>query len=311
MTIPKRQGLIALKEASSIRGEVSSYDIGYRLGPRINASGRLSSAKQAVELFISNDPHSAKHIAAILNKENSTRQGIEARILEESFSMIESDPQIKDSNSIVLASRNWHQGVIGIVASRIVDTYLKPTILIAVDDNGMGKGSGRSIEEVNIHTALTKCSELLEEFGGHDLAAGITIKEQNIRDFRIQFDKALEGFKDKYVKKLKVDAQIATHDLNAQLMSEFENLAPHGIGNPEPVFLSKSLEVVERKTFKENHQSLKLKNGTKTYDAVWFNSKLNLEPSSIIDIVFTPEINTWNGTNSLRLRIIDVSLHDS
>ncbi|NIP39252.1 MAG: single-stranded-DNA-specific exonuclease RecJ [Candidatus Dadabacteria bacterium] len=311
MSSPKRQGLKALKEASSIKGDVSSFDIGYRLGPRINASGRLNTAKEAVELFISNDPQAAKELAGLLNAENSNRQGIEAKILEEAFSMIESEPKFQDSNSIVLASKNWHQGVIGIVASRIVDKYLKPTFLIAIDDSGMGKGSGRSLDGVNIYTALTKCSDFLEEFGGHDLAAGITIKEKNIDKFKTRFDKALHGFKDKYVKNLTVDAYIETNDLNRELISEFGSLAPHGIGNPEPVFLSKSLEVVGKKIFMEKHLSLKLKNGTKTYDAVWFNSNLELEPSNKIDIVFTPEINTWNGGNNLRLRIIDANLNET
>ncbi|NIX14327.1 MAG: single-stranded-DNA-specific exonuclease RecJ [Candidatus Dadabacteria bacterium] len=310
MSSSKRQGLIALKEASSIKGEVSSFDIGYRLGPRINASGRLNTAKEAVELFISNNPQTAKELAGLLNTENSNRQGIEAKILKEAFLMIDSDPKLKDSNSIVLASKNWHQGVIGIVASRIVDRYLKPTFLIAIDDSGMGKGSGRSLEGVNIYTALTKCSGCLVEFGGHDLAAGIAIKEENIDQFKIQFDKALEGFKDKYVKKLIVDAQIEAHDLSKELIMEFENLAPHGIGNPEPLFFTKSLEVVDKKIFKEKHLSLKLKNTTKSYDAVWFNSKLQLEPANKIDIVYTPEINRWNGSNNIRLRIVDASKHE-
>ena len=310
MTTPKRLGLIALKEVSSITGDVSSFDIGYRLGPRINASGRLNTAKQAVELFISNDPKSAKELAVGLNRENSNRQGIEANILEQAFSMIDSEPLFKESNSIVLDSKNWHQGVIGIVASRIVDRYLKPTFLIAVNDSGMGKGSGRSLEGINIYTALAECSELFEEFGGHDLAAGITIKQHNIEEFRVKFDKALEGFKDKYIRKIKVDGLLDVNNLSKELISEFGNLAPYGIGNPEPVFLSTSLEIVGTKMFKEKHLSLKLKNGTKTYDAVWFNSKLELEPKNKIDIIFTPEINTWNGSNNIRLRIIDADKHD-
>lgn len=310
MTTPKRLGLIALKEASGITGDVSSFDIGYRLGPRINASGRLNTAKQAVELFISNDPKSAKELALGLNRENSNRQGIEANILEQAFSMIDSEPLFKESNSIVLDSKNWHQGVIGIVASRIVDRYLKPTFLIAVNDSGMGKGSGRSLEGINIYTALAECSELFEEFGGHDLAAGITIKQHNIEEFRVKFNKAFEGFKDKYIRKIKVDGLLEVNNLSKELISEFGNLAPYGIGNPEPVFLSTSLEIVGTKMFKEKHLSLKLKNGTKTYDAVWFNSKLELEPKNKIDIIFTPEINTWNGSNNIRLRIIDADKHD-
>lgn len=311
MTAPKRQGLIALKEASSIKGDVSSFDIGYRLGPRINASGRLNTARQAVELFISNDPQSAKELASILNKENSNRQNIEAKILEDAFSMIDSGAEFKESNSIVLCSKNWHQGVIGIVASRIVEKYLKPTFLIALDGSGKGKGSGRSLDGINIYSALTECSDLFEEFGGHDLAAGITIKEQNIEEFKNRFNSALKGSKEKFVRNIIVDAELETERISRELISEFGNLAPYGIGNPEPVFLSKSLEIVNQKMFNEKHMSLKLKNGTKTYDAVWFNSKLQLEPENKIDIVFTPEINTWNGSHNLRLRIIDADKHEN
>lgn len=311
MTAPKRQGLIALKEASSIKGDVSSFDIGYRLGPRINASGRLNTARQAVELFISNDPQSAKELASILNKENSNRQNIEAKILEDAFSMIDSSVEFKQSNSIVLCSKNWHQGVIGIVASRIVEKYLKPTFLIALDGSGKGKGSGRSLDGINIYSALAQCSDLFEEFGGHDLAAGITIKEQNIEEFKNRFNSALKGSKEKFVRNIIVDAELDTERISRELISEFGNLAPYGIGNPEPVFLSKSLEIVNQKMFNEKHMSLKLKNGTKTYDAVWFNSKLQLEPENKIDIVFTPEINTWNGSHNLRLRIIDADKHEN
>jgi len=311
MTAPKRQGLIALKEASNIKVDVSSFDIGFRLGPRINASGRLNTAKEAVELFISNDPQSAKELAAGLNKENINRQGIEAEILKQAISMIDSEPFFKESSSIVIASKNWNQGVIGIVASRITDKFLKPTFLIAIDDSGMGKGSGRSLDGINIYSALSKCADLLEEFGGHELAAGLSVKEQNIEEFKFKFNEALEGNKEKYIRKIEVDGLLEANNISKELISEFTHLAPYGIGNPVPVFLSKSLEVVDQRIFKEKHMSLKLKNGTKTYDAVWFNSKLKLEPKNKIDIVFTPEINTWNGSNNIRLRIIDADKQDN
>lgn len=311
MNSAKRQGVIALKEASSIKGEVSSFDIGYRLGPRINASGRLNTAKQAVELFISNDPQTAKELASALSRENSNRQDIEAKILDEALSMIEADKDIKNSSAIVIASTIWHQGVVGIVASRIVERYSKPAFLIAINENGIGKGSGRSVEGINIYSALSNCGELFEEYGGHDQAAGISIKEENIEEFRKKLNYILKDFKDTYTKTINVDASIDTDIINFELLTEMEGLAPYGIGNPEPVFLSKSLEIISTKTFKEKHLSLKLQSKSGTYDAVWFNFRLNLQPKDIIDIVYTPEINRWNGSSNLRLRIIDVDRMDS
>ncbi len=182
MQNPKRIGVKALKEASSIKGELTSYDLGFKLGPRINASGRMSTADNAVKLFISSDLENARELAQGLNKENADRQNTEADIIKESIAQLESNPELVGSNSIVLASTKWHPGIIGIVASRIVEKYERPTILIAIDDGGVGKGSGRSVEGVNIYSALSECSELFLQFGGHEQAAGLSIREEKYRD---------------------------------------------------------------------------------------------------------------------------------
>ncbi|MCZ6468780.1 MAG: single-stranded-DNA-specific exonuclease RecJ [Candidatus Dadabacteria bacterium] len=307
MQSPKRLGVQALKEASSIKGEVTSYDLGFKLGPRINASGRMSTAENAVALFISENLGEARELAKELNEKNSNRQSTEAEIIKEAISLLESNPALIGTNSIVLASRNWHPGIIGIVASRIVERYEKPTMLIAIGEDGVGKGSGRSLEGINIYAALSECRELFLQFGGHEQAAGLSIREENVEKFREMFDKALENSEEQYEKKLKVDCSIELDSLTDSLISEFELLQPFGIGNPEPALLSRTVEVVSQRIFKDKHLGFKVKKGTKLFDAIWFNMK---EPSTLpdkVDMVFTPEFNKWNGKKEIRLRVKDVS----
>ena len=307
MESPKRLGVQALKEASSIKGEVTSYDLGFKLGPRINASGRMSTADNAVRLFISNDLEQARELARGLNKENTNRQDTEAEIIKEAISLLESNPALIGSNSIVLASRSWHPGIIGIVASRIVERYEKPTMLIAIGEDGVGKGSGRSLEGVNIYAALSECRELFLQFGGHELAAGLSIREENVEKFRGMFDKALESSEEQYEKKIRVDCSVELDYVTDSLISEFEMLAPFGIGNPEPLLLSEKVEVISQRIFKDKHLGFKVRKGTKLFDAIWFNTKEIKTLPDKVDMVFIPEFNQWNGNKEIRLRVRDVS----
>ena len=307
MQSPKRLGVQALKEASSIKGEVTSYDLGFKLGPRINASGRMSTAENAVALFISENLGEARELAKELNEKNSNRQSTEGEIIKEAISLLESNPALIGTNSIVLASRNWHPGIIGIVASRIVERYEKPTMLIAITEDGVGKGSGRSLEGINIYAALSECRELFLQFGGHEQAAGLSIREENVEKFREMFDKALENSEEQYEKKLKVDCAIELDSLTDSLISEFELLQPFGIGNPEPALLSRTVEVVSQRIFKDKHLGFKVKKGTKLFDAIWFNMKEPFTLPDKVDMVFTPEFNKWNGKKEIRLRVKDVS----
>lgn len=307
MHTPKRIGVQALKEASSVEGEVSSYDLGFKLGPRINASGRLSSAEKAVELFVSEDIEYARDIAKTLTRENSNRQNIEGGILADAIAQIESDPSFQSAGSIVLASPEWHPGIIGIVASRIVDRYEKPTVLIAIGRDGIGKGSGRSVAGINIYSALSECGELFEQFGGHEQAAGLSIKEENIERFREMFDKAIVQSGSTYHPELTIDCSVELDNVTDSLITEFGLLEPFGIGNPEPALLARSVQVLSQRFFKDKHLGLKLKQGKRAFDAIWFNMK---EPSLLpdtIDLVFTPEFNKWNGKTEIRLRVRDAN----
>ena len=305
MENPKRTGILALKEASSISGAVNTFDLGFKLGPRINASGRLSTAGKAVELFISDDLRSAREIAKALSRENSERQNMEADILSDAVRQIETEPGILNPNSIVIASPDWHPGVIGIVASRIVERYERPTILIAIDGNGIGKGSGRSVEGLNIYSALSECSELFEQFGGHEQAAGLSIKAENIERLREMFEKSITGSGHAYEPRLDIDFEVELSELTDALLTELGMLEPYGIGNPEPVLAARSVEVVSQRVFKDKHLGLRLRQGSVSLDGIWFNSgEVSTLPSKI-DIAFTPEFNKWNGKKDIRLRIID------
>ncbi len=303
----KRLGIIALKEVSGTKMKVDTYDIGFKLGPRVNASGRLNSASLAVELFISNDISKARELASILNSENTKRQTIEGNIIRDIITQIKTSPGVLKMNSLVLASPQWHQGVIGIVASKLVEMYQKPTVVISIQEDGIGKGSARSVEGVNIYDALHKCDELLEQFGGHELAAGLNIRVENINEFKSQFEKAVNDALIDYTSKLRIDGELDLPDLTDSFVNELGLLSPFGVGNPEPVFIAKSVGVSSQRLLKDRYLSLKLNDNNRIYDAIWFDPKERIPVPDKIDVVFTPEFNEWNGKKSIQLRVKDIA----
>ena len=302
----KRLGIIALKEVSGTKGKVNTYDIGFKLGPRINASGRLSSASLAVELLVSNDIKKARELASILNDENLKRQTIEGNIIRDIINQIKTSPGVLSTNSLVLASPDWHQGVIGIVASKLVEIYQKPTVIISIQEEGIGKGSARSVEGVNIYEALSKCSDLFEQFGGHELAAGLNIRVEKIDEFRNRFETAVNDAVVDYTSKIRIDGALNLSDLTDSLVNELDLLSPFGIGNPEPIFIAKSVGVTSQRLLKEKHLSLKLNDNNHSCDAIWFNPKEQVTVPDKIDVVLTPEFNEWNGKKSIQLKVRDI-----
>lgn len=307
MTEPKRIGVQALKEVSSLKGEVNSFDLGFKLGPRVNASGRMGSAKEAVDLFISENLEEARELAKALSQANSNRQSTESEILKDAVLQIETNPEYLEMESLVLASKNWHPGIIGIVASRIVERYEKPTVLIAVDAEGIGKGSSRSVGGIDIYQALLGCRELFDQFGGHEQAAGFTISEDKIPTLREMLHLAIKDYEVIYTPQIIIDCLVNLQQVTENLISEFEELSPFGIGNPEPVLMAESVEVIQQRIFKDKHLGLKIRQDDKVLDAIWFNMK---EPTTIpdkIDLAFTPEFNKWNGRIEIRIKVLDVS----
>jgi len=306
-----RIGLEALTEASGLSGkEISSGHIGYILGPRINAMGRTGSPQKALELLMASDRSEALKLAKMLNAENRNRQKIEAGILEEALSKVEREVNFKHHKVIVLASENWHPGVIGIVASRIADRFYRPTILVSLDGKH-GKGSGRSIDKFNLFDAILKCKDLLVAFGGHEGACGITIEKDKLDDFReminsLRYEGAAEEI---FSPQLNIDMDIPLNDLTESVIGEIERLAPFGEENPRPVFSSRNLLVKEgMRQIGKNGFKMWVTDNSTTCEAVSFGrNQLDVpRPGSGVSLAYIPSINDWQGLQSIQLELKDI-----
>jgi single-stranded-DNA-specific exonuclease len=301
-------GLRALKVISGV-DTMSTGIVGFRLAPRLNAGGRLADATRSVELLTTDDASRAEQLAAELDQENRTRQGIEREILDEAVRRIESDPLFATRRSIVLASTNWHPGVIGIVASRLVERFYRPTVLIAIDAaTRCGRGSGRSIHGFNLYEAFKACHATLQGFGGHRMAAGLSIAANDVSHFAEAFETAVQAVTraDDFVQQTLVDAELPFAEIDAPFLQTLARLEPHGPGNPEPVFLARSVGVVSRRIVGENHLKLFLRHHSTGLPAIGFGmAAAALDEGTACDILFSPEVNEWNGTTSLQLRLRD------
>lgn len=305
--VSSRPGIEALKRVAGITGEVSCGQVGFRLAPRLNAAGRIESAVPGVELLLGNDPLKSVAIAEELDAANAERQAIERRMLEEAIAMVEGEGGYPARRSIVLASDTWHQGVVGIVASRLVERYHRPTILIALDGEGHGKGSGRSIPGFHLLEALNASSEYLERFGGHRYAAGVGLSAARIADFAAAFEAAaqimLAGVE--LLPTLTLDAEAIPDVINPGLVDDLKRLEPFGAGNPEPTVLLRGVTVVERRTVGDGHLKLRLKAEGRIFDAIAFR-QADRSSDGLLDVAFFPELNVWNNTTTLQLRIKDI-----
>lgn len=317
LTEEKRIGISALKEVSGIAGgEVNVGTVGFMLAPRINASGRLARADSAVRLLSSEDREEALVIAGHLDMTNQERQKIEIKIKNEVRELVLKEREIEDKKVIVLASKEWHQGVIGIVASKIVDEFYRPCILIHLDEDGTGKGSARSIPGFNIFEGLEDCKDLLDRFGGHKYAAGLSIKESNIPLLRERLSSLISDKLNEqdFIPEIKMDAEISLEDINFPLLKEMILLRPHGISNPEPVICTKGLSITEPRVVGKDHLKIKLKKGKIFLDGIGFSmaSAYNnlIKSSDNFDVAYTPELNLYKGTYGIQLRLKDIKIVD-
>lgn len=314
----QRPGMVALKEVSG-EAEVSSSYIGFRLGPRINAGGRLAEAQKAVELLTTTDIERARALAADLDQENRARQGIEEKILHQAVEMVESWPDLSERRSVVLASAEWHPGVIGIVASRIVERFYRPTFLIALD-GVKGKGSGRSPKAFHLYEGLKACAEFLDGYGGHRQAAGLSMQASRIEAFAAQFEAvARERLSaGDLIPETEVDAEVDLSLLNGETMTEVRRLEPYGQGNPEPTLLAEQVEVMSARIVggnpllgKAGHLKLLLRSsrGGRPVDAIGFGmADAPVIRGGKLHVLYTPEINVWNGNANLQLRLKDLHI---
>jgi single-stranded-DNA-specific exonuclease len=300
-----RPGLQALKRVAGIReGAVSCGQVGFRLAPRLNAAGRMESAVPGVDLLMSDCLDECLLIASELDAANTERQAIERRIFDEAVALVESCGGYPGQRSIVLASAGWHQGVIGIVASRLVERYHRPTILIALAEDGLGKGSGRSIPGFHLLDALAACSQHLLRFGGHRFAAGVGVNSTDVPAFAEAFEAVAAGCltESDLVPRLTIDAEVEPGEITRELALELKRLEPFGMGNPEPLLMLRGMQVVERRTVGEGHLRLRVARDGCSFVAIAFNLA-DRATTGLIDIAFFPEMNEWNGSSSLQLRV--------
>lgn len=307
-------GIKALIEMANLSKK--SLEVGqivFGLAPRLNAVGRLGSAERAVELLTTKDAVEARRIAQTLEEENRRRKTIDSKTLNEAQKKIDREVDLKNDKAIILAEKDWHSGVIGIVASRIIEKYYRPTIMITIED-GIGKGSARSIPGFDIHQALRECSGLMLQFGGHKYAAGLTIEEAKIPALIECFKNITNSIlKDEdLIPRIDVDAEIALDQITSEVVHYLDMFTPFGPKNPKPVFVSRNLDVISPRLVGNNSQHLRFRvrqNGAE-FDAIAFNlaDKMNLvsDYSSPIDIVYTIEQNEWMNRTSTQLNIKDL-----
>ena len=310
MASPKRPGLAALMKVSGVGAPVETFDLGFRLGPRINAAGRLGSASDAVSLLVCDDPAEAASLAESLDRRNSKRKEIEERIRTEAVSMVEADGGPAGDPALVLCSPGWHRGVLGIVASSLCELYEKPVFLISVDGNGEGRGSGRSFAGADIFTPLSKCADLLSAFGGHRFAAGISIGGDSVDPFRKRFCAELSKTGPRPEAALEVDCEIDLSSLTDELVSQVGRLAPFGEGNPEPLFLARAVEVENARVMKERHVSFDAGADGASLRCVWFNPPV-VELPAKMDMVFAARSEEWRGRRRTRLFVRDARAAES
>lgn len=290
---------------------IDTAAISFVIAPRINAAGRLGDAKTGVELLITEDVLRAEEIVDLLCKENNRRQEIENRILTDAVAMMEKDPLAEKRSAIVLWQKDWHNGVVGIVASRLKDRYMKPCFLFSLNEE-FAKGSGRSVQPFNLFDALTNISDTCEKFGGHTLAAGVLVKQSHLRAFRDalcnEVDRFLETNEFDY--SIDIDCELQDGDLNLNNVKALEGLAPFGRRNSLPVFCMRRVRLISATpTANRNHMRLVLQCGHMRTTAFYFNmspDQFCYQQGELVDIVFEAEINTYNGRQSVQLSLKDI-----
>ncbi len=308
----KRLGLRALIENTRIQNKkFSSTSVSFILGPRINASGRMASAELSLNLLMSQTREEADELARIIESHNRQRQKIESKILEEAEDLINKEVNFKEHKVIIIAKEDWHQGVLGIVAAKLVDRFYRPAIVISLGKN-LCKGSGRSIKNFHLFQALSECKEFLNTFGGHAYAAGLVITRDSIEDFKQNINRlAKERLSfDDLLPSLDIDMELVLSDLNEELILGLEALEPFGTGNPEPLFYTKGLrlkgepQVLSRDTLK-----FWVSDGNLTYQAIGFGMgsfRESLVNANSFDLIYTPGMDNWQDTSTILLEAKDI-----
>ena len=310
------KGLRALLELAKV-GEkpLEPFDVSFKLAPRLNALGRIGTAMDCVDLLVSDDPVRIGEILTLLEKSNRHRKGIEDEMMEQALAQIEGEGGPEDA--IVVADDRWHVGVVGIVAARLVDRFYRPSFVLAIE-NGTARGSARSIEGLALHEALETCHDLLLTHGGHAMAAGLSLRTENLEAFRKKMTRHVSRLltPERLEPKLRVDDEVAIGSMTRAVVREMERLAPHGPANPEPLLVASHVQVAGEPRLmgkKNDHLSLYLKQDGASIRAVGFGMGGLFEQVSrarSLSVAFTPQINAWQGRESVELHLKDLKIDE-
>ncbi len=304
-------GLRALIDVSTNGKSITTSTIGYTIAPRINASGRLGCASRSVELFLTDDAERARSLAESLCEENTLRQQTEQKMFKEAMEYLEKHPEVKEDDVIVIPHENWHHGIVGIVSSKITEKFYKPSILFAIDGDE-AKGSGRSVNGFNLFGALENCSDLLEKFGGHELAAGLTIKSENIEAFRKKINSCSKGqfTETMMTPTIMLDAAIKVPYITLDTVNDINQLQPFGVDNPTPSFAVRNIKIHKISVMSDGrHLRMTLLKEGKYLDAVGFGMGEYyhyLEEGDYIDVAFALDINDYKGFQNVQLILKDI-----
>lgn len=317
----RRPGLRALMQVAGVKEPVTATHIGFALGPRINALGRMGSAMRGVDLLLTEDPTEAERLAKLLDDQNRQRQEVEASILTEALQQAEGQTPAERERVVVLAGEGWHHGVVGICASRVLEAYGRPVILLSVDGEE-ARGSARSIPAFHMHAALSQVSDLFAKWGGHAAAAGMTLRHKDlVPELRARLNEIGRSWltEEDLVSELPIDAWLRFEDVTPDLIAELMQLEPHGVGNPAPVFGIEGLAVADRRFMGAEQQHLKLflqepggGRWAPQLEAVgWSMAPAAPAPGALVQVAFQPELNRWQGKEKLQLLLKDVQVIDS
>lgn len=310
-----KPGLKSLSFVSGLMGkDISTGQVVFILAPRINALGRLGDAAEAIRLLSTRDERVAQEIARKLDSENKRRKEIDEKTLNDATAQIDEVVDIDNDKAIVLAGEGWHQGVIGIVASRLVEKYHLPTVMISIN-NGEGKGSARSIPGFHLCEALKDCEDLLIRYGGHKYAAGLSIKQENIPEFRKRFVGVSKNWlsEEDILPKLNIDLEIELTDIDDNFMDTIESFSPFGPHNMRPIFLTRNCEVAGQPyVVGKNHLKMKVRKGDAIFDVIGFGfgdmARTISSKGCLVDIVYVIEYNTYNDVTRKQIRLKDIKL---
>ena len=288
---------------SSVAGvsHLNSSAVGFRLAPRLNAGGCLADATRSLDLLTTDDVGEADRLAMVLDEENRARQVIEREMMDEAVAQVEAAGGVGERRSLVIASPEFHPGVVGIVASRLVERYYRPTVLIAAEDGGKGRGSGRSIAGVDLYAALAACRDLLERFGGHRMAAGLSIRLDRVPSWQPRFDAeiAARTAPEDFVPQVGVDCELPLRAVDGGCLADLARLEPFGTGNHEPLFLSRNVRVRDRRIVGEHHLKLVLEQDGRTIQAIGFGmGDFSVATGDQVDVLYGVMANEWNGNIS-------------